>query len=229
MVFVNGLVFLALVGRRCAQRIIHAIPYPLKLAITAGIGVFIAFVGLKNGGVVVASPATFVTHGDFSSGPVALCLAGIALTLVLVARRVPGAIIAAMAATTILGLFVPDGLGGSVTTLPRHSCPRPRPRRRCSCSSTCASSATPQRSACAAVHPDAAARGHVRQPGHAHRGDQARRVSRCPRTPAARRARAGRRLAGGDPQRAHGARPRWSATSSRRPGWKRAAAWASRR
>lgn len=118
MVFVNGVVFLGLSAGGVRERIIHAIPYPLKLAVTAGIGLFIAFVGLKNGGVVVANPATFVTHGDFSSGPVALCLAGIALTLVLVARRVPGAIVLAMAATTALGLAVRDGRGGVVTTLP---------------------------------------------------------------------------------------------------------------
>lgn len=118
MVLVNGVVFLALSLGGVRERIVQAIPYPLKLAITGGIGLFIAFVGLRNGGVVVASPATFVTHGDFASGPTALCLAGIALTLVLVARRVPGAIVVGMAATTLAGLLVPDGHGGAVTTLP---------------------------------------------------------------------------------------------------------------
>jgi AGZA family xanthine/uracil permease-like MFS transporter len=100
------------------ERIIDAIPYSLKLAITCGIGLFIAFVGLKNGGVIVANPATFVTHGDFASGPTALCLAGLAITTVLLARRVPGAIVLGMLVTTLIGLWVPSGTGGAITTLP---------------------------------------------------------------------------------------------------------------
>jgi AGZA family xanthine/uracil permease-like MFS transporter len=118
MVFVNGCIFLALSVSGIRERIIGAIPYPLKLAITCGIGLFIAFVGLRNGGVVVDSPATFVTHGDFTSGPTALCLAGLAITIVLVARRVPAAIVLGMAATTAVGLFVPNGSGGTVTAWP---------------------------------------------------------------------------------------------------------------
>jgi len=118
MVFVNGCIFLALSLSGVRERIIGAIPYSLKLAITCGIGLFIAFVGLRNGGIVVASSATFVTHGDFTSGPTALCLAGLALTIVLVARRVPAAIVLGIAVTTAIGLLVPDGHGGTVTTWP---------------------------------------------------------------------------------------------------------------
>jgi adenine/guanine/hypoxanthine permease len=118
MVFVNGCIFLALSLTGVRERIIQAIPYSLKLAITCGIGLFIAFVGLRNGGIVVASEATLVTHGDFTSGPAALCLAGLALTIVLVARRVPGAIVIGMAITTVVGLVVPDVAGGTVTTWP---------------------------------------------------------------------------------------------------------------
>ncbi len=118
MVFVNGCIFLLLSVTGVREKIVDSIPYPLKIAITCGIGIFIAFIGLKNGGVVVASPATFVTHGDFASGPVALCLGGILLTAVLVARRVPGAIVLGIAAVTVAGLFVADGQGGRVTQLP---------------------------------------------------------------------------------------------------------------
>jgi AGZA family xanthine/uracil permease-like MFS transporter len=118
MVFVNGCVFLLLSLTGVRERIIGAIPYSLKLAITSGIGLFIAFVGLRNGGIVVASPATFVTHGSFTSGPTALCLAGLALMVVLVARRVPGAIVLGIAATTLAGLLVPNGSGGTVTAWP---------------------------------------------------------------------------------------------------------------
>ena len=118
MVFVNGVIFLALSVTGVREKIIAAIPHHLKIAVTCGIGLFIAFIGLKNGGVIVANPATFVSHGDFASGSVALCLAGIALTAILVARRVPGAIVLSIAAVTIAGLFIRAGGGKMVTVLP---------------------------------------------------------------------------------------------------------------
>jgi AGZA family xanthine/uracil permease-like MFS transporter len=118
MVFVNGLIFLALSVSGIREKIIAAIPQPLKIAVTCGIGLFIAFIGLKNGGVIVANQATFVGAGDFSSGPVALCLAGVLLTIILVARRVPGAIVLSIAVITLIGLFVPAAGGAKVTQLP---------------------------------------------------------------------------------------------------------------
>lgn len=118
MVFVNGCIFLALSVTGIREKIVHSIRYPIKIAITCGIGIFIAFIGLKNCGVVVANPATLVGPGDFDSGPVALALAGIMLTAVLVARRVPGAIVIGIAVITVVGLFVPDGQGGFVTARP---------------------------------------------------------------------------------------------------------------
>jgi AGZA family xanthine/uracil permease-like MFS transporter len=118
LVFVNGCIFLALSVTGIREKIIDAIPHQLKLAITCGIGLFIAFIGLKNGGIVVSSPATFVTHGDFGSPSVLLCFGGILLTAVLVARRIPGAIILGILAVTLAGLVVSDGKGGHVTTLP---------------------------------------------------------------------------------------------------------------
>ncbi len=72
LVFVNGVIFLGLSVTGVREKIIAAIPHQLKLAITCGIGLFIAFIGLKNGGIVIASPATFVTHGDFGAPSVLL-------------------------------------------------------------------------------------------------------------------------------------------------------------
>jgi AGZA family xanthine/uracil permease-like MFS transporter len=118
MVFVNGLIFLALSLTGVREKIIAAIPHALKIAVTCGIGLFIAFIGLKNGGVIVANPATFVGAGDFASGPVALCLAGVFLTIILVARGVPGAIVISIAVITLIGLFVPATGGTKVTQLP---------------------------------------------------------------------------------------------------------------
>jgi AGZA family xanthine/uracil permease-like MFS transporter len=118
MVMVNGVIFLLLSVTGVREKIIEAIPHGLKMAVTCGIGLFIAFIGLKNGGVIVANPATFVSHGDFASGPTALCLLGIVLTALLVARRVPGAIVISMAVVTLLGLMVSAGGGKMVTQLP---------------------------------------------------------------------------------------------------------------
>ncbi len=118
MVFVNGVIFLALSLTGWRERIIEAIPQSLKLALTAGIGLFIAFIGLKNAGVIVANPATLVAHGNLAAGPAALCLLGIGITGVLLARRVPGAMVLGMLAVTVAGLFTPAGGGKMVTQLP---------------------------------------------------------------------------------------------------------------
>lgn len=118
MVFVNGVIFLVLSVTGVREKIIEAIPHALKMAVTCGIGLFIAFIGLKNGGVIVANQATFVSHGNFASGPVALCLFGLVLMAILVARRVPGAIVLGIAAVTCIGFLVPAGGGKMVTQWP---------------------------------------------------------------------------------------------------------------
>ena len=117
MVFINGLIFLSLSVTGVREKIIASIPLGLKIAVTCGVGLFIAFIGLKNGGVIVANTATLVGPGDFTAGPTVLCLAGIVLTALLVARRVPGAIILGIIAVTIAGLFTSSGAGGRVTDL----------------------------------------------------------------------------------------------------------------
>jgi AGZA family xanthine/uracil permease-like MFS transporter len=118
LVFVNGVIFLLLSLTGIREKIVTAIPYSLKIAITCGVGLFIAFIGLKNAGIVVSNPATFVAQGDFGSPPVALAFFGIILTAVLVARRVPGSIVISILVVTLVGVFVPNGKGGYVTTLP---------------------------------------------------------------------------------------------------------------
>src|SRR3954471_22181601 len=93
MVFINGVIFLLLSVTGIREKIIEAIPHSLKIAVTCGIGLFIAFIGLKKAGVIIADPATLVTHGDFTKGPVWLCLFGIGVGAILVGRRTPGAIV----------------------------------------------------------------------------------------------------------------------------------------
>ena len=117
MVFVNGIIFLSLSVTGVREKIIASIPLGLKLAVTCGVGLFIAFIGMKNGGVIVLNKATFVGPGDFTSGPTALCLAGVVFTALLVARRVPGAIVLGILAVTFAGLLIPNGAGGRVTDL----------------------------------------------------------------------------------------------------------------
>jgi AGZA family xanthine/uracil permease-like MFS transporter len=119
LVFYSGLIFLALSVTGLRKKIVEAIPLELKLAITAGIGFFIAFIGLKNGGVVVANPATFVGLGDLSKPGPLLVIAGTIATAILVARKIPGAIILVVLALTVVGLIfpAPDGKG-MITPIP---------------------------------------------------------------------------------------------------------------
>jgi AGZA family xanthine/uracil permease-like MFS transporter len=117
MVFINGLIFLSLSVTGIREKIIASIPLGLKLAVTCGVGLFIAFIGLQRGGVIVSNPATFVGPGDFTAGPAALCLAGIVLIALLVARKVKGAIVIGILAVTVAGLFTSNGAGGRVTDL----------------------------------------------------------------------------------------------------------------
>jgi AGZA family xanthine/uracil permease-like MFS transporter len=119
MVFINGIIFLSLSVSGVREKIMASIPLGLKLAVTCGVGFFIAFIGLKNGGIIVQNANTFVgpPPEGFTSGPAALCLAGIILTALLVARKVPGAIVLGILAITVAGLFTSNGAGGHVTDL----------------------------------------------------------------------------------------------------------------
>src|SRR5581483_11047761 len=92
--------FLILTMARIRALIVDAIPLTLKTAVAAGIGLFIAFIGLKNAGVIVASPATFVTLGHIISKPVLLALGGLLITGALMARRFRTAIIIGILAVT---------------------------------------------------------------------------------------------------------------------------------
>lgn len=118
LVFINGCLFLLLSVTGIREKILNALPLPLKIAVSAGIGLFIAFIGLQNGGLVVANSATMIGMGDLSRPEVALFGAGLLLTCILVARRVPGAIILSMGIIALAGLLVPDGKGGVLTQWP---------------------------------------------------------------------------------------------------------------
>ncbi|NOT63352.1 MAG: NCS2 family permease [Acidobacteria bacterium] len=105
-VFLSGIVFLALTLARIRTLIVDAIPLTLKTAVAAGIGLFIAFIGLKNAGVVVASPATFVTLGHVISKPVLLALVGLLITAALMARGYKSAILIGIIFVTLAALVL---------------------------------------------------------------------------------------------------------------------------
>ncbi|MBA4495595.1 NCS2 family permease [Paenactinomyces guangxiensis] len=106
-VMISGVLFFILTVTKIREWIIHSIPPGLKYAVSAGIGLFIAFIGLKNAELVVPSESTFVTfNADFIKSPaVLLALFGLLITAVLMVRKVKGAIFIGMVATTIVGII----------------------------------------------------------------------------------------------------------------------------
>ena len=122
VIFLSGVLFLVLTVTKVREQIVNGIPNCLKHSTAAGIGMFIAFVGLRNAKLVVASPATFVSLGNFSDREVQTACVGVAITLVLMARRFSGAILVGIFATTLLGIL--RGLGhwpAAVFSLPHPS------------------------------------------------------------------------------------------------------------
>ena len=111
IVFWNGILFVLLSVTGVRQKIAHAIPDALKIGVQCGIGLFIAFIGLKNAGLIADHPATFVTIGNLSEPATMLALIGIIFTIVLVAKKVTGAILLSVIVLTIIGAFIPVGEG----------------------------------------------------------------------------------------------------------------------
>lgn len=105
-VFLAGILFLLLTFTKFRQVLIESIPASLKYGITAGIGLFIAFLGLKMSGLVVANPDTLVSFGDVSDPTTLLAIFGIVMTLILVVRNVKGALFIGMFITAVVGYFL---------------------------------------------------------------------------------------------------------------------------
>lgn len=103
-VLLEGMVFFILAVTNVWKYVVDAIPDSLKKAIGAGIGLFIAMVGLKSGGVMVDDPSTLIAMGDVSSGPGLLSMIGLLLTGLLVCFNVPGALLIGIIATTLIGI-----------------------------------------------------------------------------------------------------------------------------
>ncbi|HTW56909.1 MAG TPA: NCS2 family permease [Terriglobales bacterium] len=105
VIFLSGMVFLILTVTRVREQIVNGIPDCLKHSTAGGIGMFIAFVGLRNANIVVANKDTFVGLGSFSNHEAQLACIGLALMLILMTRKITGAILIGILATTGLGIL----------------------------------------------------------------------------------------------------------------------------
>ena len=122
VIFISGVFFLILTLVRVREQIVNGIPDCLKYSTAGGIGMFIAFVGLRNAKIVVANPATFVGLGSFSDHETQLACVGLAIMLILMTRKMNGAILIGIFATTLLGIF--RGMSGwpaAIFSLPHPS------------------------------------------------------------------------------------------------------------
>lgn len=104
-VLVSGILFLLLSLTGVREKIINGIPATLKLAVAAGIGLFIAFVGFQSAEIIVADEATLVKLGDFTHGPTALAIFGLLVTVILMAFKVKGGVFYGMVITAVVGVI----------------------------------------------------------------------------------------------------------------------------
>lgn len=121
-VFFSGLIFSILTVTGLRETIINAIPFEMKMAVSAGIGLFITFVGLQGSGIIKNEEATLVTLGKITDPGVLLAVFGIIITVVLYAKKIPGAIFIGMVATSIVGLLTqqiapPNAIIGKVPSI----------------------------------------------------------------------------------------------------------------
>ena len=105
-VFISGVIFVAITSLKIRELIVNAIPHSLKLAISAGVGLFLAIIGLKGAGVIAASPATMVTLGDIQSPSTLLAVFGFIVIVALEYRKVTGSIIIGVLLVTLLSVLL---------------------------------------------------------------------------------------------------------------------------
>lgn len=103
-VFLEGLLFILLTVTNLREKIVDVLPDTLKKAISAGIGLYIAFIGLKSADIIVNNEATLVSLGDITKGSALLGVIGIAVTSILLVKNVKGALLFGILATTLLGI-----------------------------------------------------------------------------------------------------------------------------
>lgn len=120
MVFYSGVIFMIVSVTGIRRKIIDSFPASFKKTVGAGIGFFIAFLGLKNAGMVVPNPRSIVSMGDLTSPTVILGFVGILLAIIMVLRKVPGALVISILVLSVVGLFLPGVAPHSkITPLPQ--------------------------------------------------------------------------------------------------------------
>ncbi|MEG3221461.1 NCS2 family permease [Vibrio gigantis] len=122
-VFVSGVIFIFLSIFKIREWIINSIPMSLRVGISAGIGLFLAFIALSNAGIVVSNPATKVSLGDITAIAPILGSLGFFLTIALVHRGVKGAVMIAILAITALGIIIGDVQYGGIMSTPPSLAP----------------------------------------------------------------------------------------------------------
>ncbi len=118
-VLIEGIIFILLTLFNVREAIVDSIPKSVKTAISAGIGLFIAFIGLQNAGVVVKNDATLVHLGDITTGSALLAMIGLVVTSVLIVKKIKGALLIGIVLTALIG--IPMGItqiNGIVSTPP---------------------------------------------------------------------------------------------------------------
>lgn len=117
-VFITGILFFLLSLTKLRQLIIEAIPDTLRHSITAGIGLFIAFLGLKMAGLVVDNDSTLLAFGDIKDPSTIISIVGLLITMILVVRKVPGALFIGMVIITIISVIMGDLKFDGIMSLP---------------------------------------------------------------------------------------------------------------
>jgi AGZA family xanthine/uracil permease-like MFS transporter len=122
-VFISGVIFLIISVLPVREWIVNAIPRSLKMAIAAGIGLFLALIALKNAGIVIGNEATLVTHGKLTSWPVLMAVLGFALIVALEYRRIMGGVIIGILVVTAISIAVGQQTFNGIFDMPPSIAP----------------------------------------------------------------------------------------------------------
>ena len=122
-VFISGLLFVLISAFKLREWLFNAIPYTLKQGIVAGIGAFLAFIALKSSGIIVASPATYVTMGKLTDFAPAMAILSFFLIVVFVQRKVPAAVMLSILIVTVISLLAGQTHYNGIVSMPPSIAP----------------------------------------------------------------------------------------------------------
>jgi AGZA family xanthine/uracil permease-like MFS transporter len=120
MTFWNGLIFLLMSVTGLRRHLAESLPAGIKIGIQSGIGLFIAFIGLKNVGIIIQNDATLVSIGNVTAPGPLLVLLGVVGMIFLTMKKVPGALLLPIIGISLIGIFIPGSDSTPLTTVPEH-------------------------------------------------------------------------------------------------------------